>query len=77
MVVINEMLSPEIQADRYEKLKVIPVLENSKLSDEQKEVFEQVDLGEETIPQDELLSKRLPEMPAAVMLVWIFTECWA
>ena len=30
------MMSPEIQADRYEKLRVIPVLDNEKLSGEQK-----------------------------------------
>ena len=64
MVAINEMLSPEIQADRYDTLKVIPVLDNSKLSEEQKKVFDAVDLGQGTIPQDELLSKRLPEMSA-------------
>ena len=74
MVTINEMLSPEIQADRYEQLKVIPVLDNSKLTDEQKAAFDQVDLGEGTIPQDELLSKRLPEMPAE--LVPIIEEIW-
>lgn len=74
MVAINEMLSPEIQADRYEKLRVIPVLDNSKLSEEQKAAFDAVDLGAGTIPQDELLSKRLPEMPAE--LVPIIEEIW-
>ena len=74
MVAINEMLSPEIQADRYEQLRVIPVLDNSKLSGEQKAAFDAVDLGEGVIPQDELLSKRLPEMPAE--LVPIIEEIW-
>ena len=74
MVAINEMLSPEMQASRYDELKVIPVLDNSKLSDEQKELFANVDLGKGTIPQDELLSKRLPEMPAE--LVPIIEEIW-
>ena len=74
MVAINEMLSPEIQADRYDTLKVIPVLDNSKLSEEQKKVFDAVDLGQGTIPQDELLSKRLPEMSA--QLVPIIEEIW-
>ncbi len=68
------MLSPEIQADRYDALKVIPVLDNSKLSKEQKASFDGVDLGKGTIPQDELLSKRLPEMPAE--LVPIIEEIW-
>ena len=74
MVAINEMLSPEIQADRYEQLRVIPVLDNSKLSEEHKAAFDAVDLGEGVIPQDELLSKRLPEMPAE--LVQIIEEIW-
>lgn len=74
MVAINEMLSPEIQANRYDTLKVIPVLDNSKLSEEQKKVFDAVDLGQGTIPQDELLSKRLPEMSA--QLVPIIEEIW-
>lgn len=74
MVAINEMLSPEIQADRYETLKVIPVLDNETLTEEQKATFAQVDLGKGTIPQDELLSKRLPEMPAE--LVSVIEEIW-
>ena len=69
------MISPEIQADRYEKLRVIPVLDNEKLSGEQKAAFDRVDLGKGAIPQDELLSKRLPEMPA--QLVPIIEEIWA
>ena len=75
IVAINEMLSPEIQADRYDTMKVLPVLDNSKLSEEQKALFDKVDLGKGTIPQDELLSKRLPEMPAE--LVPIIEEIWA
>lgn len=74
MVAINEMLSPEIQADRYEVLKVIPVLDNDKLTEEQQKSFAEVDLGKGTIPQDELLEKRLPEMPAE--LVPIIEEIW-
>ena len=74
MVAINEMMSPEIQADRYDKMKVLPVVDYNKLSDEQKEAFDKVDLGKGNIPQDELLSKRLPEMPA--QLVPVIEEIW-
>ncbi len=74
MVAINEMLSPEIQADRYDTLKVLPVVDYEKLSDEQKTAFDEVELGRGNIPQDELLSKRLPEMPAS--LVPIIEEIW-
>lgn len=74
MVAINEMMSPEIQADRYNILKVLPVVDYDKLSDEQKAEFDKVDLGKGTIPQDELLAKRLPEMPAE--LVPIIEEIW-
>lgn len=74
MVAINEMMSPEIQADRYDTMKVLPVVDYDKLSDEQKEAFDKVELGKGNIPQDELLSKRLPEMPAK--LVPIIEEIW-
>lgn len=74
MVAINEMISPEVQADRYETLKVLPVVDYDKLSDEQKAAFDSVELGAGTIPQDELLAKRLPEMPA--QLVPIIEEIW-
>ncbi|MGN1166972.1 MAG: ABC transporter substrate-binding protein [Lachnospiraceae bacterium] len=74
MVAINEMISPEIQASRYDEMKVLPVVSYDKLSDEQKEAFDSVDLGKGVIPQDELLSKRLPEMPAE--LVPIIEEIW-
>ena len=57
MVAINEMISAEIQASRLEKLKTIPVVDNAKLSDEEKAEFDKVDIGKGTIPQDELLSK--------------------
>ena len=74
MVAINEMISAEIQVSRLEKLKTIPVVDNSKLSKEEKTEFDKVDIGKGTIPQDELLSKRLPEMPAG--LVPIIEEIW-
>lgn len=74
MVAINEMISPQIQADRYDTLKVLPVVDYEKLTDEQKEAFDKVDLGKGNIPQEELLSKRLPEMPAK--LVPVIEEIW-
>ena len=74
MVAINEMMGAEMQASRLENLKTIPVVDNNKLSDEEKAMFDKVDIGKGTIPQDELLSKRLPEMPAG--LVPIIEEIW-
>ena len=74
MVAINEMMSPEIQASRYKEMKTLPVVSHDKLSDDQKKEFDNVDLGKGVIAQDELLSKRLPEMPA--QLVPIIEEIW-
>ncbi|MEF9839716.1 MAG: ABC transporter substrate-binding protein [Lachnospiraceae bacterium] len=74
MIAINEMMSPEIQASRYEHLKAIPVVSYDKLTDDQKKAFDSVDLGDGVIAQDELLKKRLPEMPAK--LVPIIEEIW-
>lgn len=73
-VAINEMLDPEVQANRYSHLKTIPVVSYDKLEKEQREEFEKVNIGKGVIASDELLSKRLPEMPAA--LVPIIEEIW-
>ena len=74
MVAINEMMDPEVQADRFKVLRTIPVVDNTTLDDTQKEAFDSVDIGQGVIPQDELLEKRLPEMPSA--LVPIIEEIW-
>ncbi len=74
-VAINEMMDPEVQADRFAEIRTVPVVDYNKLSDAQKEAFDKVDIGKGVIAQDELLSKRLPEMPSA--LVPIIEEIWA
>lgn len=74
LVAINEMLDPEVQASRFATIRTVPVVDYNKLSDEQKATFDAVDLGMGVIPQDELLSKRLPEMPSS--LVPIIEEIW-
>lgn len=74
MVVINEIISAETQAEQFEALKTLPVVAYDKLSDEEKARFDKVDIGQGVLPQDQLLSKRLPEMPAN--LVPIIEEIW-
>ena len=74
MVAINEMISAKMQASKYDEIKTLPVVDNSKLSDEESKMFDKVDLGKGTLSQEELLSKRLPEMPAD--LVPIIEEIW-
>lgn len=74
MVAIDYMTSAEMQLSQFEELKTIPVIDNKKLTDEEKAGFEKVDTGKGTLSQEELLSKRLPEMPAA--LVPIIEEIW-
>lgn len=71
---INAMMAPEVQLNRYKTLKTIPVLDNAKLSKEVQDEFSKVDLGQGVLPQSELLTKRLPEMPAG--LVPIIEEIW-
>ena len=73
-VAINEMMDPEVQADRYKTLRTIPVVQYEKLNDEQKKAFDSIDIGKGVLSQEELLSKRLPEMPAG--LVPIIEEIW-
>lgn len=74
IVAINEMISPEVQAARFKELRTLPVVDYDKLSDEQKKLFDDVDLGKGVLAQNELLSKKLPEMPAK--LVPIIEEIW-
>ncbi|MGI6331886.1 MAG: ABC transporter substrate-binding protein [Zhaonellaceae bacterium] len=74
MVAINEIISAELQATQFSELKTLPVVDYTKLTQEEKALFDQVELGPGTLPQDELLAKRLPEMPAR--LVPIIEEIW-
>ena len=74
MVVINAILSAELQLAQYDALKTLPVVDNSKLTDEERSAFAAVDLGKGVLSQDELLSHRLPEMPAS--LVPVIEEIW-
>ncbi len=75
MVAINEIMSAEVQATQFEELRTLPVVSYEKLNSEEKARFDSVDLGQGVLAQDELLSKRLPEMPAN--LVPIIEEIWA
>ena len=74
MVTVNEILSAELQASQFSKLKSLPVVDYRKLSEEEKILFHQVDTGKGCLAQDELLAKRVPEMPAK--LVPIIEEIW-
>jgi len=76
MAVIDYILNVEVQASKYEPENWgdLPVLDNSKLSPEEKEILASVNLGIATLPQDILLEKRIPEMPAD--LVPIIEKIW-
>lgn len=76
MALINEIISVEGQATKYDPAiwGSLPVLENSMLNEEEKEIMDSVALGDATLPQDVLYEHRIPEMPAA--LVPIIEEIW-
>lgn len=74
MVVINAIISGEIQLTQYAQLRELPVVAAEKLSDDEKAAFDAVDLGQGVLSQAELLSHRLPETPAS--LVPIIEEIW-
>lgn len=74
LVVINEILSAEMQASKLKNLKALPVVDYNKLSDGEKMLFNDVDLGTGTISQNELLARRIPEIPAN--LVPIIEQIW-
>ena len=74
LVVINAILSGEIQLTQYAQLRELPVVATEKLSADEKAAFDVVDLGKGVLSQAELLSHRLPEMPAN--LVPVIEEIW-
>lgn len=74
LVEINEIISANIQATQFEELRSLPVVDYSKLNEDEKARFDKVDIGQGVLPQDELLRKRLPEMPASI--VPIIEEIW-
>ena len=74
MVVINAILSGDIQLTQYETLRELPVVATDKLSAEEKAAFDAVEIGEGVLTQAELLAHRLPEMPAS--LVPVIEEIW-
>ena len=74
MVVINAIISGEIQLTQYAQLRELPVVDASKLSAEEAAAFDTVDLGKGVLSQSDLLAHRLPEMPAS--LVPIIEQIW-
>lgn len=74
MVVINAMISAQLQLSQYEHLRTLPVVSPAKLSGEEHAAFDAVDMGRGVLSQDELLTHRLPEMPAK--LVPVIEEIW-
>ena len=74
MVVINAIISGEIQLTQYAQLRELPVVATEKLSAAELAAFDAVDLGKGVLSQAELLAHRLPEMPAS--LVPIIEEIW-
>lgn len=74
MVVINAMISAQLQLSQYEHLRTLPVVSPAKLSGEEHAAFDAVDMGRGVLSQEELLTHRLPEMPAK--LVPVIEEIW-
>ena len=74
MVVINAIISGEMQLTQYAQLRELPVVDADKLSADEKAAFDAVDLGQGVLSQAELLAHRLPEMPAS--LVPIIEQIW-
>lgn len=76
LAVINHILSVDSQASKYDPKNWgdLPVLDNSKLSEEEKDIFRSIELGKGTLKQSILLEHRVPEMPSS--LVPIIEELW-
>lgn len=76
MVVINEVLNFNSQLEKYKPTVWgdLPVIDNNKLSEEEKTQIDSIENGVATLAQSELLSKRKPELPAA--MVPVIEEIW-
>lgn len=76
MVLINHMMNPEVQASKLDPAVWgdLPVTAPDRLTKDQKIIFDSIELGQGVLPQEELLTKRVPEMKAA--LVPIINELW-
>lgn len=74
MVVINEILTPQMQAAKYEMVKLLPALDDDRLSQEEKYLFAEVNIGEGALDQSDLQPRQIPELPANL---WpIIEEIW-
>jgi putative spermidine/putrescine transport system substrate-binding protein len=76
LVVINNILSPEVQVTKYDPIVWgdLPVTDPNRLTAAQRQAFDAIKLGEGVIPQDILLQHRVPEMRAE--LVPIIESLW-
>lgn len=76
MVVIDFILDAESQLSKYDPKVAgkLPVIDNSKLTEEQKAAFAAVDLGKGTLAQDYLASHMIPEVSAS--LVPVIEQIW-
>ena len=74
-IAINAIISADLQLTQYSEIRDLPVVDQDKLSDDEKAAFDAVDLGQGVLSQAELLTHRLPEMPAD--LVPVIEEIWA
>lgn len=72
----DAILSPEMQASKMdpEIWGTIPVLDYDKLDEDQLDLFAAIEMGEGALPADDLLEKRVPELPA--FLVPLIEEIW-
>lgn len=76
LALINYILNVESQATKYAPATWgdLPVLDNDKLTQAEKDRLASIETGAASLPQDELLENRLPEMPAN--LVPIIEKIW-
>lgn len=76
LALINYILNVESQATKYNPATWgdLPVLDQAKLNQKEKERLASIELGEATLPQDVLSEHRIPEMP--VDLVPMIEKIW-
>ena len=76
MVVINEILTPFLQSGKFDPnvWGDLPVTDPEKLNAQEQAMYDSIMLGKGVLSQEELLTKRVPEMKADI--VPIIEEIW-
>ncbi|MDR3137246.1 MAG: ABC transporter substrate-binding protein [Coriobacteriales bacterium] len=74
MVAINAMGMPDLQASDFEVNGFVPVVDSTRLTEEEQAMFDRIDIGEHWVPVSEMEGRTLP-LPSG-RNIDVITEIW-